>query len=352
MTVELLNKILEIKAELKSALVSKSLEPSDNFSEYPELIMSLGDPFARFFRKVENEYITEEENGYENTYQKYQYVYDDYIFVKGELVSSVAVSDEILIENFMALPKASYGNDTLVLSPKETVLFNTYNYLPVMATAKGYDVVLDDGRKFDKDSLWVSVYEPKSLTWMWYLSSNKTAVITDENGIGLKTKQSGASRTTFLRLLQDTTANKANVKVLAFNMDDTGLQSIQYVNAPDLEEFYVFGNTLYEVYLMGCTGLKIFHFPDDISQFTYYSTYSFQNCTSLSELRNINGQFQAMTHNYADCPLNYDSLTALKNALPDTQGKTYNLNLSSYSYSLLTQEDIALITNLGYTIKS
>lgn len=90
-----LQQIKQIKAGLKSALISCGKEPTDVFSTYPDLIKTCveyrDNDRDLFFELVDNESISRfiEEDGkyYKVAYQKYKYKYSDSIFVTGPEIS-------------------------------------------------------------------------------------------------------------------------------------------------------------------------------------------------------------------------------------------------------------------------
>lgn len=79
-----LNKLAQVKADLKSALANCHIEAGDIFSDYPAMIKSLGivndELFDSFFELMEDDYIIEEAGDYNIYYYKYKYRFgDDYI---------------------------------------------------------------------------------------------------------------------------------------------------------------------------------------------------------------------------------------------------------------------------------
>lgn len=87
--IEQLNAIKDIKAGIKSALISAGVDnPADEFSSYPDLIRTLkkmtgnGNEIVNyFFELVPDEFIVENEV----TYEKYRYKFADDVFVPGNI---------------------------------------------------------------------------------------------------------------------------------------------------------------------------------------------------------------------------------------------------------------------------
>lgn len=92
---EQLNAIKDIKADIKSALMSAGVNnPGDVFADYPDLIRTLknidftGNEIVDFFFAiVPDEYIEQTEDGFSVRYEKYRYKFADDIFVPGNEIS-------------------------------------------------------------------------------------------------------------------------------------------------------------------------------------------------------------------------------------------------------------------------
>lgn len=200
MMVEQLNKILEIKADIKSALIKSGVsEVGDKFDTYPGLIKGIEIPYniyATFFSLVPGEYLetykTEDGHAYRIKCLKYRYIYSEDIFVCGPEINRKQV-DQMVFPNTLAeiksfvneLPTTDRPLDLYTSDISDELLKYNSVYIAYVTT-KGYNVNMKD-RTYKAHDVWFGACfdsaEHRNIIITSYYKSGWNKINTDDYGI-------------------------------------------------------------------------------------------------------------------------------------------------------------------------
>lgn len=346
--VEQLNKILAIKADIKSALIEAGLsDVSDKFSTYPGLIKSL-DKYASYFEQIADEYIEEEEDGFLIKCEKWKYKYGQNI-VKGQVISR----DRILtIENLKNIPPAKNGDDMIRIpeSLQEELKYN--GHIIGIVTGRGYDIYFDDVLVYEKNTvLGAFGFTDNSVShniMMSYMNrSNKWIAIgpSDDYGIVLKDPDRDTQETCFHIGISGSYKNNITAVYIDtsdsmysyFNCDGLNVNT-RYVHLKANDE-----TTCLEI--QKSSGLEELYLFDNLSNLT---KIDFTNDTNLTEIYNIT-TLPRINYDIHFSPLSYSTaVNLIHNTVEGSLKRTITFHPSTYD-SLL-EEDIAYATQNNYTI--
>lgn len=389
-----LQKILAVKADIKSALTNAGIEnPGDIFADYPDMIRNLKaeDIYAEFFVLVPDEYIEEKISDYKiGLYEKYRYIYSDDIYVKGQLVredNAYILKYESLVPNCISITYQGIdGNKYKAESVNNTIYYNenmgesmevTHISCPFDTITKviylDYDIIhykdvmqymlRDNYNECDVEMFKAEKIESLSFTW---------------NGIsGLNSLKTRLGKTTNIEKYLAGTG----IKYVVFENDDlvettsnlfyTPNNSIKYVNmsgsniqnsdsmvksCSNLEEVCFRNPTINlsncNSMFYKCTNLKSVY---NLDYSNMPSGSPFQDCTNLihCKIHNLNTSSSLSYKRGAGLPpsevwAEEDIIYTFRNALPVENKK---IIIDSRTYTILEENNIiSELTSKGWTV--
>lgn len=356
---EQLTKIQQIKADIKSALINAEIQsPGDALSGYPDLIRSLKifeDIYAELFEIVDNETIDEPvEDNKIAKYQKYKYKYSDDDYVKGNLVEIVDLVQPRLLSGKFAADSTEtdwwYMNDNTT-----TVSIAEY----VDPETKEFSVMIPD------DVNWLTFNNNTKLKEITHIPEKLTKIkqfchkCTGLTAINIATDFSlvtdcGDAFSLCSNLVTVTGSENLNfdsttslwalfaqdAKIETLNMSGINTSHVTNIN-------YVFQymSGLITLYLTG------WDFGNVLTSNTWiFDCYNLKNV--VGPIYNIkNNIFNYYGRGLELCPLTHDSAMVFINAFVD-MGSTQTVKFKATTFATLTEEDIAIATERGWSVVS
>ena len=388
-TVEELNKVLTIKKQIKQSIINKGVEITDTtpFADYPSKIDSIevggGDPCPPMHSIYETGFLCK--TSYNTNYYN---LFNGYIGTELDvsiLDTSQATNMRSMFANCQSLATLDVSNFNTSNATNMAEMFKDSINLIIIEGLSNFNTskVTDMNNMFYNckklTSLDLSNFDTSNVTNMGYMfqycyalteldlsnfdTSNVTSMgsmfwaCTELSTIGDMSRWD-TSKVTSMSYMFYSCSKLTSLDVSNFNTSKVTSMSTMFsgcdlLTSLDLSNFNTSKVTNMSSMFAGCDLLTTLNLSSfDMTKVTNVNSM-FDGCKSLANLQAPKNILKSISFGYylGACPLTYESLMSIINNLA-TVTTTQTLTLANNTIALLSEEDIAIATNKGWTIKA